>query len=90
VSISLRPHHIRITLGAEASAALVREGLQCYPGTILQGVYFGDVMDYQVELGRNIVLRVITPATDRLEPGQPVNVFVHPQHCVIVARDASP
>ena len=87
ISVSLRPHDVRIAHGKETAAAFANEGMHCYSGTIQQGYYFGDVMDYLVEMGQNTVLRVITSPTDQFEKSEPVSVFIRPEHCVVVVEN---
>ncbi len=85
VSVSLRPHHIQ--LGQEKSEAegLANRGFNLFTGTIIRRYYFGDSVDYLVNLGVNdLVLRVIGPPSKRFDLGQKVFALAHPDHCVIV------
>ncbi|MBM4296584.1 MAG: TOBE domain-containing protein [Deltaproteobacteria bacterium] len=56
-------------------------------GVIRRSIYFGDAIDYSVELSSGKVFRVIAPPSQRLEPGQAISAAAHPQHCVVVRED---
>ena len=83
--VSLRPYNIQ--LGQEKSEAegLANRGFNLFNGTIIRRFYFGDAVDYLVNLEVNdLVLRVIDPPSKRHDLGQKVFALAHPDHCVIV------
>jgi hypothetical protein len=47
-------------------------------------IYFGDTIDYSVELSFQRMLRVIAPPSQRYDNGQQVFAAAHPDHCVLV------
>jgi len=85
VSVSIRPHNIH--LGKERSEVeeYVKRGFNLLSGTVIRRFYFGDTFDYLVQLGVNdLVLRVISPPTQRYDLGQKVFALAHPDHCIII------
>ncbi len=85
VSGSLRPHHIQLGAVKSEAEGLANRGFNLFTGTIIRRFYFGDSVDYLVNLGVNdLVLRVIGPPSKRYDLGQKVFALAHPDHCVIV------
>jgi iron(III) transport system ATP-binding protein len=87
VSVCLRPHNIMLVAGQDAVRQLTDQGYNLFPGIIRRSIYFGDAVDYTVELASQRVLRVIAPPSQRFEPGQSICAAVHPEHCVVVRED---
>jgi len=87
VSISLRPHDILLRKPAQNGAGVGEDGYHVYPGTVEECFYFGELLDYQIRIGENCVLRTITPPGNRYATGDPVNVLIHPDHCVLVREN---
>ena len=87
VAICLRPHNIQMVADPSAARALADQGYNLFPGTIQRSIYFGDAVDYTVELSSGAALRVIAPPSQRFSPGQPVQAAAHPDHCVVVRDD---
>ncbi|MGH7775288.1 MAG: ABC transporter ATP-binding protein [Candidatus Binatia bacterium] len=85
VWVSVRPHDLRLDREETEKEGYLKMGFNCFTGTICRRFYFGDAIDYLIELsGIDLVLRVITPPIERYEPGQKVFILAHPDHCVIV------
>jgi ABC-type Fe3+/spermidine/putrescine transport system ATPase subunit len=85
VSVSLRPHNIQLGNEKSELAGLVDRGFNLFTGTVIRQFYFGDAVDYLVNLGINdLVLRVIGPPSQRYDLGQKVVALAHPDHCVVV------
>ena len=87
VLVSLRPHNIQLLAQGADVAALTAKGFRRYAGQISQRFYFGDAIDYQVNLNQRAGLRVIAPPTEKFAVGDRVNVLIHPSHCVAVHDD---
>ena len=85
VSVSIRPHNIQLGPEKLEAEGLANRGFNLFTGTIIRRFYFGDSVDYLVNLGVNdLVLRVIGPPSKRYDLGQKVFALAHPDHCVIV------
>jgi iron(III) transport system ATP-binding protein len=87
VSVCLRPHNIKLVAGPDAARQLTEQGYNLFPGIVRRSIYFGDAVDYTVELSSQRVLRVIAPPSQRFEPGQSICAAAHPEHCVVVRED---
>jgi len=84
VSVCLRPHNIKLYGRQDRVRELAERGYNFFSGTIRRSIYFGDAIDYTIELESGAVLRVIAPPAERFEPGQSVFAAAHPEHCVLV------
>ena len=84
VLVCLRPHNILLTLDESEARQFERKGLNLFPGVIRRRIYFGDAIDYSVELSCQRTLRVIAPPSQRYENGQQIYAAAHPDHCVVV------
>jgi len=87
VTVCLRPHNIVLAADPTAARDLADQGYNLFSGTIRRSVYFGDAVDYTIELASRASLRVIAPPSQRLEAGQQVQAAAHPEHCVVVRQD---
>ncbi|MBI4081726.1 MAG: ABC transporter ATP-binding protein [Candidatus Lambdaproteobacteria bacterium] len=85
VAVSLRPHLVQLRRSEEDAARLLRQGYRAFPARITQRFYFGDSIDYQVELGADTALRVIAPANERYAVNEAVVALIHPNHAVVVS-----
>src|SRR5688572_2795057 len=56
VSVCLRPHNIKLVAGQEAARQLIDQGYNLFSGVIRRSIYFGDAVDYTVELASGRVL----------------------------------
>jgi iron(III) transport system ATP-binding protein len=86
-SVCLRPHNIKLAAGQNAVRELTDQGYNLFPGIVRRSIYFGDAVDYTVELAAQRVLRVVAPPSQRFAPGQSICAAVHPEHCVVVRED---
>jgi len=86
--VCIRPHNISL-LGTELEAREPRQkGYNVFSGNVGRRIYFGDAIDYVIELpGGQLKLRVVTPPSQRYEPGQKVFALAHPDHCVLVGEE---
>ena len=87
VLVCLRPHNIMLAADPTAARDLAEQGYNFFSGTIRRSIYFGDAVDYTIELASRASLRVIAPPSQRLEAGQEVRAAAHPDHCVVVRED---
>jgi len=87
VLICLRPHNIMLVPDQAAARDLADQGYNLFTGTIRRSIYFGDAVDYTIELVSRALLRVIAPPSRRFEPGQSIHAAAHPDHCVVVSVD---
>jgi len=86
-SVCLRPHNIRLVAEQNAARELADQGYNLFPGMVRRLIYFGDAVDYTVELASHGELRVVAPPSQRFEPGQSICAAAHPEHCVVVRED---
>ncbi|OGQ84710.1 MAG: hypothetical protein A3F90_12335 [Deltaproteobacteria bacterium RIFCSPLOWO2_12_FULL_60_19] len=86
--VCIRPHNISL-LGTELETREPRQkGYNVFSGNIQRRIYFGDAIDYIVELpAGQLKLRVVAPPSQRYEPGQKVFAVAHPDHCVLVGEE---
>src|SRR6266545_1617338 len=87
VAVCLRPHNVRLIAEQGAVQDLTDQGYNLFSGIIHRSIYFGDAVDYTVELASRAVLRVIAPPSQRFEPGQSIYAAAHPKDCVIVREE---
>jgi iron(III) transport system ATP-binding protein len=85
--VCLRPHNIVLAADQAAARHLADQGYNLFSGTIGRSIYFGDAVDYTVELPSRASLRVIAPASQRFNSGQTIHAAAHPDHCVVVRED---
>jgi len=80
--VSIRPH--QITLGPPTGSTSGAR-LNVLAGTVVRASYLGEMVDYQVRLeGSDVVLRVTGSTPARARAGEPVEVSVPPQACVLL------
>ncbi|MGH7767008.1 MAG: ABC transporter ATP-binding protein [Candidatus Binatia bacterium] len=85
VGVCIRPHSISLLANASEAEEARRNGNNLFSGVIQRRIYFGDAIDYTVELpGQHLNLRVVAPPSRRYEPGQKIFALAHPSHCVLV------
>jgi len=87
VSLCLRPHNIKLVAGQDAARQLTDQGYNLFSGIVRRSIYFGDAVDYTVELASGRVLHVIAPPSQRFAPGQSICAAAHPENCVVVRED---
>jgi iron(III) transport system ATP-binding protein len=83
-AVCLRPHNIVLMPEESEARQLESKGFNLFPGVIRRRIYFGDAIDYSVELPMQRTLRVIVPPAQRYDNGQRIYAAVHPDHCVVV------
>ena len=86
-AVCLRPHHVRLLADENHARELERQHFNLFAGLIKRQIYFGDSIDYAVEITPATVLRVISAPGERFQNGQNVFVAAHPEHCVVVAEE---
>jgi len=87
VAVCLRPHNISLLAGEAEARRMAEQGYNLFPGTIRRTIYFGDAVDYTVDLASGGTLRVIAPPSQRYESGRQIYAAAHPDVCVIVRED---
>ena len=85
--VCLRPHNIQLLPQGADVGTLTATGFRSYTGRVSQQFYFGDAIDYQVDLDQRVSLRVIASPSQKFGVGDAVNVLIHPRHCVAVRED---
>jgi len=83
-AVCLRPHNVVLTHDETAAREFKDRGFNLFPGIIRRHIYFGDAIDYSVELSLQRTLRVIAPPSQRYDSGEQVYAAAHPDHCVLV------
>ncbi len=88
VFVCIRPHSLSLVSNAAEAEESRRNGWNLFSGTIKRRVYFGDAIDYVLEIPeQRIDLRVVTPPAHRYEPGQKIFALAHPDQCVLVGEE---
>ena len=88
VAVCLRPHHIELTADESEARTLENRGYNRFNGVIQRRIYFGESVDYNIDLSpRPILLRVVSPPTHLYEKGQRIIALALPEHCVVVTGD---
>ena len=87
VWVCIRPHDLQLEEKESEAKERACLGFNLFSGTVNRRIYFGDAVDYVVELtGTELDLRVITSPGERYDVGQKVFVLVHPDRCVLVGE----
>ena len=84
VAVCLRPHNIMLVAEDVAAHKLAEQSYNVFRGTIRRSIYFGDAVDYTVQLPSDGTLRVVTQPNQRFAAGQQIYAAAHPNHCVVV------
>jgi ABC-type Fe3+/spermidine/putrescine transport system ATPase subunit len=85
VGVCIRPHSIALEASASNAEESRQKGNNLFSGIIQRRIYFGEAIDYTVELpAQRLNLRVVAPPSRRYEPGQKIFALAHPSHCVLV------
>jgi iron(III) transport system ATP-binding protein len=83
-AVCLRPHNILLVPNDAEARQLGERGYNIFSGTIRRSIYFGDAVDYTIDLQSQGILRVVTPPNQLLRPGQQIYAAAHPDACVMV------
>jgi iron(III) transport system ATP-binding protein len=86
-SVCVRPHNIKLVAEQNVVRELTDQGYNLFPGIVRRSIYFGDAVDYAIELANHGDLRVVAPPSQRFEPGQSICAAAHPEHCVLVREE---
>lgn len=87
VSLCIRPHSILLIGEASEADEWKRKGYNLFSGIIQRRIYFGDAIDYVVELpAYHLNLRIVAPPSRRYELGQKIFALAHPDQCVLVGE----
>ena len=73
VSISIRPHDIKLSIAAQ--------GENVVPATVVRQVFLGASRDYMVEVKDGTQLRVVTGASENIPNGTAVSLQMPPDKC---------
>ena len=88
VCVSVRPHNIQLIQDKTEAKKFADRGFNLFTATVGRRIYFGDAADYLVQLGESdLAIRVIAPASQKIDAGQKVFALAHPDHCVVVRED---
>jgi iron(III) transport system ATP-binding protein len=86
--VCVRPHHIVLVSNETKARELHSHGYNLFSGVIQRCIYFGDAVDYSVEISPQVgSLRVVAGPSQRYEKGTKIFALVHPNHCVPVGAD---
>ncbi len=77
----IRPNKVAL-LSPQASP---RENL--FDARVNKMTYLGELIDYRVLLGNDVELRVQTDGSQQVLPGEPVRVYLPPEHCHVIAEE---
>lgn len=87
-SVCVRPHHILLVSDETKARELQNHGYNLFSGVIQRRIYFGDAVDYAVEMSpQGASLRVVAGPSQRYEKGARIFALVHPNHCIPVGAD---
>ncbi len=85
--VCIRPHNILLVASEAEAQDWVKKGFNLFSGTVQRRIYFGDSVDYIVEMPPNqVALRVVAPPSHRYDKGQRAFAVAHPDHCVVVGE----
>jgi iron(III) transport system ATP-binding protein len=87
VCVCIRPHSIALAASAAEAEEARQKGYNLFSGVVQRRIYFGDAIDYTVELPDRRLLRVVAPPSCRYQPGQKIFALAHPDHCEIEGEE---
>ena len=88
VAVCLRPHNIKLTADETEARRLASIGDNVFAGAIERRIYFGDAVDYTIDLTpQPIKLRVVSSPSELFETGQRIFAAASPDHCVVVSEE---
>ncbi len=87
VAVCIRPHNLFLIGSEGETSAWQKKGFNIFCGIIQRRVYFGDGIDYTLEIaGDRLSLRVVAPPSCRYQSGEKVFAAVHPDHCIVLGE----
>ena len=78
--VSIRPEQIQVLPDTTSS------GPNMFAGTVVNRLFTGECMDYQVQLGTETI-RCRTSASVRISTGKPVTLSLGTEHCIALPRN---
>jgi iron(III) transport system ATP-binding protein len=88
VIVCIRPHNLFLVGSATEAQEWNQKGYNLFSGIVRRRIYFGDAIDYLVELSlHHLSLRIVSSPSHRYELGQKLFALAHPNHCVIVREE---
>jgi ABC-type Fe3+/spermidine/putrescine transport system ATPase subunit len=88
VVVCIRPHNLFLVGSASDAQEWNQKGYNLFSGIIRRRIYFGDAIDYLVELPfHHHSLRIVAPPSQRYELGQKLFALAQPAHCVLVKEE---
>ena len=84
VAVCLRPHNVVLVADNIEACKLADQNYNIFRGTIRRSIYFGDSVDYMLDLSSEGMLRVVAPPNELFAPGQQIYAAARPDACVIV------
>lgn len=88
VVVCIRPHNLFLVGTAPEAQEWNQKGYNLFSGVVRRRIYFGDAIDYLVELPlHHLSLRIVSSPSHRYELGQKLFALAHPSHCVIVREE---
>ncbi len=86
--VCIRPHNFVLTADESEARDLTSKGFNLFSGVLQRRIYFGDAVDYTVELNLPAIsLRIVAPPSRKFAKGQRVFALAHPDQCVLVQDD---
>ena len=86
VSVCIRPHNLFLIGSESEGREWENKGYNVFSGIIQRRIYFGDGIDYTVELPGRLPLRIVAPPSCRYQGGEKVFAAAHPDHCVVLSE----
>jgi len=87
ICVCVRPHSIFLTGDESEARAMADSGYNLFPAVVQRRIYFGDAVDYLLEVPpHGALLRVVSAPSRQFEKGQKVFALAHPDHCVVVGE----
>jgi iron(III) transport system ATP-binding protein len=88
VFVCIRPHNFILTADETEARDLAAKGLNLFSGLLQRRIYFGDAIDYTIQLPLPAIsLRVVASPSRQFAKGQRVFALAHPAQCVLVGDD---
>ncbi|HEY7320285.1 MAG TPA: ABC transporter ATP-binding protein [Candidatus Binatia bacterium] len=86
--VCIRPHNLLMVASESEAREMSARGYNLFAGVVQRRIYFGDAIDYMVEVpSTSLNLRIVSPPSQRYNVGQKVFALAHPDHCILVRDD---